>query len=85
MQLETYRRWEKKIKAIKSLDNLVIQTLGPYFTMIENYISLYKKLKALKADVAPTDYAYVLEVKKKYTTLQERPTRNQKVLDWLTD
>jgi len=24
MQLEIYRRWEKKIKAIKSLDNLVI-------------------------------------------------------------
>ncbi len=53
--------------------------------MVENYISLYEKLKALKADMAPTDYARVLEVKKKYAALQEGPTRNQKVLDWLTD
>ncbi len=85
MQLETYRRWEKKVKAIKSLDNFVIQTLGPYFTVVENCISLYEKFKALKADVAPTDYAYVLEVKKKYAALQEGPSQNQKVLDWLTD
>ncbi len=53
--------------------------------MVENYTSLYEKLKALKADIAPTDYVYVLEVKKKYATLQEDPIRNQKVLDWLTD
>src|SRR6266566_8575030 len=70
MQLEIYRRWEKKVKAIKSLDNLVIQTLGPYFAVVENCISLYEKLKALKADMAPTDYARVLEVKKKYAALQ---------------
>ncbi len=55
IQLETYRRWEKKVKAIKSLDSLVIQTLGPYFAVVENCTSLYEKLKALKADVAPTD------------------------------
>ncbi len=85
MQLKTYKRWEKKIKTIKSLDNLVIQTLGPYFTMVENCTNLYKKLKALKADVTSTDYACILEVKKKYATLQEGPTRNQKVLDWLID
>ncbi len=46
-----------------------MQTLGPYFAVVENYTSLYKKLKALKADVAPTDYAHVLEVKKKYAAL----------------
>ncbi len=85
MQLEIYRRWEKKVKAIKSLDNLVMQIFGPYFAVVENCTSLYEKLKALKADVAPTDYARVLEVKKKYVTLQEGPVRNQKVLDWLTD
>jgi len=27
--------------------------------MVENYTSLYKKLKVLKADVAFIDYAYV--------------------------
>ena len=80
-----YRRWKKKVKAIKSLDSLVIQTLGPYFTIVENCISLYEKLKTLKTDVASTDYAHILEVKKKYAALQEGPTRNQKVLDWLTD
>ena len=85
MQLETYKRWKKKVKAIKSLDNFVIQTFGPYFAVVENCTSLYEKLKALKADIAPTDYVYVLEVKKKYATLQEDPIRNQKVLDWLTD
>src|SRR6266566_7105540 len=53
--------------------------------MVENCISLYEKLKALKADMAPTDYARVLEVKKKYAILQEGSTRNQKVLNWLTD
>ncbi len=37
--------------------------------MVENCINLYKKLKTLKADVAFTDYTYVLKVKKKYTTL----------------
>ncbi len=37
--------------------------------MVENCTSLYEKLKALKADVAFTDYAYVLKVKKKYATL----------------
>ena len=62
-----------------------MQTLGPYFAVVENCTSLYEKLKALKADVAPTDYARVLEVKKKYAALQEGPVRNQKVLDWLTD
>ncbi len=81
MQLEIYRRWEKKVKAIKSFDNLIIQTFGPYFTMVENYISLYEKLKSLKTDMASIDYVYVLEVKKKYAALQEGPTRNQKVLD----
>ncbi len=85
MQLKIYKRWEKKVKAIKSLDNLVIQTLGLYFIVVENYTSLYEKFKALKADVAPTDYACVLEVKKKYAVLQEGFIRNQKVLDWLTD
>ena len=35
--------------------------------------------------MASTDYACVLEVKKKYAALQEGLTRNQKVLDWLTD
>jgi len=35
--------------------------------------------------MAPTDYTHILEVKKKYAALQEGPTRNQKVLDWLTD
>jgi len=49
--------------------------------VVENCTSLYEKLKALKADVAFMDYARVLEVKKKYTTLQEGPARNQKVLD----
>ncbi len=85
MQLENYKRWKKKIKAIKSLDSLVIQTLGFYFAVVENYTSLYEKLKALKADVASMDYACVLEVKKKYAALQEGLICNQKVLDWLTD
>jgi len=76
IQLETYRRWKKKVKAIKSLDSLIIQTLGSYFAVVENCISLYEKLKALKADVAPTDYACVLEVKKKYAALQTGPARN---------
>ena len=80
-----YRRWEKKVKAIKSLDSLVIQTFGPYFAVVENCTNLYEKLKALKADVASTDYACILEVKKKYATLQTGPAYNQKVLDWLTD
>ncbi len=53
--------------------------------MVENCINLYEKLKALKADVVLTDYAHVLKVKKKYATLQKDPTRNQKVLNWLTD
>ncbi len=69
MQLERYRRWEKKVKAIKSLDNFVIQIFGPYFAVVENCISLYEKFKALKADIALTDYVYVLEVKKKYIAL----------------
>ena len=69
MQLERYRRWEKKVKAIKSLDNLVIQTLGPYFAVVENCTSLYKKLKVLKADMAFTDYIYILKVKKNYVAL----------------
>jgi len=69
IQLETYRCWEKKVKAIKSLDSLVIQILGPYFAIIENYTNLYEKLKALKADMAPTDYTRVLKVKKKYAAL----------------
>jgi len=76
IQLETYRRWEKKVKAIKSFDSLVIQTLGLYFAVVENCTSLYEKLKALKADVAPTDYACILEVKKKYATLQTGPAYN---------
>ena len=69
MQLEIYRRWKKKIKAIKSLDNFVIQIFGLYFIMVENYINLYEKLKVLKADVASTDYVYILKVKKKYAAL----------------
>ncbi len=69
MQLENYRRWEKKVKAIKSFDNLVMQTFDPYFAVVENCISLYEKFKALKVDVVPTDYARVLEVKKRYVAL----------------
>ncbi len=53
--------------------------------MVENCINLYEKLKALKADIAPTDYAYVLKVQKKYVTLQKDFIYNQKVLYWLTD
>ena len=53
--------------------------------MVENCISLYEKLKVLKADVTSTDYTRILEIKKKYATLQEGPTYNQKVLNWLTD
>jgi len=71
MQLERYRHWEKKVKATKSLDNLVIQTLGPYFTVVENYTSLYEKLKALKADVVPTDYTRILKIKKKYAAYRK--------------
>ena len=37
--------------------------------MVENCISLYEKFKALKADMASTDYIYVLKVKKKYIAL----------------
>ncbi len=69
MQLEIYKRWEKKVKTIKSFDNFIIQTLGLYFTVVENYTYLYEKLKALKADVTLTDYVYILEVKKKYAAL----------------
>jgi len=37
--------------------------------MVENCTNLYKKFKALKADVAFIDYVCVLKVKKKYVTL----------------
>jgi len=77
-----YRCWEKKVKAIKSLDNHVMQTLGPYFMVVKNCTSLHEKLKALKASM---DYARALEVKKKYAALQEGPARKQKVLDWLSE
>ena len=40
MQLEKYRRWEKKVKAIKSFDNHIIQTLGPHFSVFENCTNL---------------------------------------------
>ena len=44
--------------------------------MVENCINLYEKLKALKADIASTDYIHILKVKKKYATLQEGPIQN---------
>jgi len=44
--------------------------------MVENYISLYKKFKALKADIVPIDYIFILKVKKKYATLQKGPIYN---------
>ncbi len=53
--------------------------------MVKNCINLYEKFKTLKADIALTDYAYILKVKKKYAALQEDLTQNQKVLNWLTN
>ncbi len=85
MQLELYRRWEKKVKAIKTLDDHVIKILGPHFKVVENYTSLHVKLKALKADIAPTDYARILEIKREYDALKDGPARYQKVLNWLNE
>ena len=85
LHLVDSKQWRNQMTAIDAINNYVLQTLGPYFGVVETYNTLQERVKALKEHVAPTDYTRRLEIEQAFDSLRLGPARNQKVLNWLDE
>lgn len=73
---------EKRI-ALSVIQNHILKTASPYLSVIRQHSTVAAQLSALRASLAPSDYAHKIQVGQKYREVCAGPSGKVKVEAWL--